>query len=116
MNWYLHVLKNYANFEGRARRKEFWIFSLVSLLIHTVLILTEALLIDTGGLFTKIYWLAILLPTLAVSARRLHDTDRSGWWQLLVFIPLIGSIVLLVFYCFDSQPGENRFGSNPKNN
>ena len=94
MNWYLHVLKNYANFEGRARRKEFWIFSLVSLLIHTVLILTEALLIDTGGLFTKIYWLA----------------------KLLVFIPLIGSIVLLVFYCFDSQPGENRFGSNPKNN
>ena len=114
MNWYLHVLKNYAKFEGRARRKEYWMFFLFNLLVSIVLVLIDAL---TGyPLFNTIYSLAVLVPSLAVGARRLHDTDRSGWWQLLAFIPLIGVIVLLVLFCFDSQPGENRFGSNPKNN
>lgn len=61
-----------------------------------------------------IYSLGLLLPSIAVAARRLHDTDRSGWWQLLAFIPIIGWIVLLVFYCQDSEVGDNRFGSNPK--
>ena len=69
--------------------------------------------LGTGAL-SGLYNLAVIIPSLAVGARRLHDTDRSGWWQLIAFIPLIGAIILLVFFCLDSKPGENRFGANPK--
>ena len=66
------------------------------------------------GLFTLIFALGSTIPAIAVSVRRLHDTDRSGWWFLIQLIPLIGGIVLLVFFCLDSSPGQNRFGANPK--
>ena len=119
MNWYLHVLKNYATFAGRARRKEYWMFFLISALISIVLTLLDILLGTysveyEAGLFSGLYSLLILIPSIAVVVRRLHDTDRSGWWILISLIPLIGVIVLFVFMCLDSQPGTNRFGANPK--
>ena len=119
MNWYLYVLKNYATFSGRARRKEYWMFFLISALISIVLTLLDILLGTysveyEAGLFSGLYSLLILIPSIAVVVRRLHDTDRSGWWILISLIPIIGVLVLFVFMCLDSQPGTNRFGANPK--
>ena len=119
MNWYLEVLKKYAVFSGRARRKELWYFTLINSIILLVLTITDGLIgtfsIETGvGLLSSIYNLAIIIPNLAVTVRRLHDTDRSAWWLLIMLIPLIGIIVLLVFMMLDSNAGENKFGVNPK--
>lgn len=119
MNWYLTVLKKYATFSGRARRKEYWMFSLFHFIFAFVLGILDGVLgfisYETGlGILSSLYILATFLPSLAVLVRRLHDTDRSGWWVLIGIIPLIGPIVLLVFACLDSKVGENRFGSNPK--
>ena len=114
MNWYLKVLKKYAVFQGRARRAEFWYFVLFNFIISFVLAFIEGLLAENSGVLTGLYSLAILIPNLAVSARRLHDTGRSGWWLLIGLIPLIGAIVLIVFWCQDSQPGDNEYGPNPK--
>jgi uncharacterized membrane protein YhaH (DUF805 family) len=119
MNWYLAVLKKYAVFEGRAGRKEYWFFVLFNILISLGLGMIDA---ATGtaspqsgvGLLGGLYTLAVLVPAIAVSVRRLHDTDRSGWWVLIAFIPVIGPIVLLVFMALDGTPGDNRFGPNPK--
>ncbi|HEX6500182.1 MAG TPA: DUF805 domain-containing protein [Micromonosporaceae bacterium] len=112
MNWYLAVLKNYAGFSGRARRTEFWMFVLFNAIILVVLGLI-ARLIGTN-IITYLYDLAVLVPELAVGARRLHDTGRSGWWQLIGIIPVIGWIVLIVFWASDSQPEANQYGPNPK--
>ena len=119
MNWYLQALKQYAVFKGRARRKEYWFFALFNLIVSVVLTvvdyMTGSLDPELGvGLLSGIYSLAILIPSLAVTVRRLHDTDRTGWWVLIAFIPFIGAIVLLVFMLLDSQPGDNRYGPNPK--
>ena len=113
MNWYLEVLKKYAVFSGRARRKEYWMFFLFNIIIAFVLGFVEGLVGGPGVLGT-LYGLAILIPGIAVSVRRLHDTNRSGWWLLIGFVPLIGAIVLLVFMVQDSKPGENQYGANPK--
>ncbi|WP_442499512.1 DUF805 domain-containing protein [Methylobacter sp. sgz302048] len=120
MNWYLEAVKNkYAVFDGRAQRQEFWYFMLFYLLIYFALSVvdqvTGAFNEQTGtGLFSGIYTLAMLVPSLAVGARRLHDTGRSGWWQLLSLIPVLGVLVLIFFFAQDSQPGDNQYGSNPK--
>ena len=119
MNWYLEVLKKYSVFSGRARRKEYWIFLLFNIAISIVLAIIDG---ATGtfseemglGLLGGVYALAVLLPSIAVSVRRLHDTDRSGWWLLIAVIPILGAIVLLVFMALDSNPGENQYGANPK--
>lgn len=113
MNWYLGCWKKYAEFSGRARRQEFWMFVLFNSLAGVALGVVDGILGTNGGL-GGLYSLAVLIPFLAVSVRRLHDTDRSGWWILVNIIPLIGAIILLVFLCSDSKPGENRFGANPK--
>jgi len=112
MNWYLHVLKNYANFNGRARRQEYWMFFLINFIITVVLSFFEM----KTGLFgiSMVYGLAVLVPSLAVAVRRLHDTDRSGWWLLVGLIPILGVIVLLIFFIMDGTPGNNRFGASPK--
>jgi uncharacterized membrane protein YhaH (DUF805 family) len=119
MSWYLQVWKKYAVFSGRATRKEYWYFLLVNILVSIALMVVDLLLgtFDTTlsmGLFGGIYSLAVLIPSIAVSLRRLHDIDRSGWWLLIGLIPFIGTIVLLVFMAQDSRPSENRYGSNPK--
>ena len=169
MEWMLLPLKRYAEFSGRSRRQEFWMFMLGTFLLYFVLMIV-AMTIGFGalgmaatgganamaggmvGLFASmglmtvvigVLWLGLLIPTLAVSVRRLHDSDRSGWWLLLYFAPylfstvfkvmavsansgtlvmlagllslvgLIGAIVLLVFYCLPGTPGPNRFGPDP---
>ncbi|MDU0205861.1 MULTISPECIES: DUF805 domain-containing protein [Paenibacillus] len=113
MEWYSKVLKNYVGFSGRAQRKEYWMFVLFNLIISIILAILESLLGITNVL-TGLYSLAVLLPSLAVAFRRLHDTGRSGWWILIGLIPLIGAIILIVFYCQDSDPNENQYGLNPK--
>lgn len=119
MDWYLGVLKQYAVFKGRARRKEYWFFILfnliASLLLTVVDVMTGSLDAELGmGLLSGLYSLAVLIPSLAVTVRRLHDTGRTGWWLLIGLIPLIGAVVLLVFMLLDSQPGDNEYGANPK--
>jgi uncharacterized membrane protein YhaH (DUF805 family) len=113
MSWYLAVLKKYAQFSGRARRTEYWMFVLFNLIISMVLAFVEGLL-GSPGVIGLLYGLAVLLPSIAVSVRRLHDTDRSGWWLLVALVPLIGVIVLIVFAAQDSKPGDNAYGPNPK--
>lgn len=112
MNYYTDVLKKYAVFTGRASRKEYWMFFFFSAIISIVLTLIGNL---TGLPFlTSLYALVVLLPSLAVAARRLHDTGRSAWWLLLALIPFIGAFVLVIFAVLDSQTGSNAYGSNPK--
>jgi uncharacterized membrane protein YhaH (DUF805 family) len=113
MNWYLEVLKKYAVFDGRARRTEYWMFVLFSVIIAIVLGVVEGI-VGGPGVLGALYGLAVLVPSLAVGARRLHDTNRSGWWLLIGLVPVIGVIVLLVFMVADSQPGSNQYGPNPK--
>ncbi len=118
MYWYLEVLKKYAVFNGRARRKEYWYFALFNVVVGIVLTLIDRMIgtsnAESGlGLLSGIYTLAVMVPSIAVSVRRLHDTDRSGWWLLLGLVPLVGSIILLVFFLQDSKP-DNQYGPNPK--
>lgn len=117
MDTYLGVLKKYAEFSGRASRKEYWTFCLVNFGIALLLGVPTGLLkafanVDLTFL-PNIYSLAVLCPGIAVSVRRLHDTDRSGWWALVGLIPLIGGITLLVFMCLEGNKSDNKFGSSP---
>jgi uncharacterized membrane protein YhaH (DUF805 family) len=112
MQWYLKVLKNYVGFEGRARRSEYWWFVLINALILLVLGVIGRVMNNT--ILYLLYSLAVFLPGLAVSVRRLHDTDKSGWWVLINLIPVIGWIVYFVFMFTDSTPGANQYGPSPK--
>jgi len=114
-------LRNYATFSGRARRSEFWYFILFNLLVNLVAGVLDAAFFDTDiaapeqfGAFSLIAFLVLLLPGLAVSVRRLHDTGRSGWALLLALIPLVGIIILIVFYATRGEDGPNRFGPDPR--
>jgi len=119
MNWYLKVLKQYADFNGRARRKEYWIFILFNILFAVVAIILDNVLglameeMGYGPLY-GLYVVAMFIPGLAVAVRRLHDIGKSGWMILIAFIPLIGAIWLLVLLATDSNVGENQYGANPK--
>jgi|TARA_B110000238_G_scaffold192217_1_gene227317 uncharacterized membrane protein YhaH (DUF805 family) len=113
MEWYISVLKQYAVFEGRARRKEYWMFSLFNFVIVIAIGIIESV-IGTDGIIYSLYLLLMLIPSIAVTIRRLHDTGRSGWWLLVAFIPLVGSITLLVFLVLDSETENNHYGANPK--
>ncbi|AEB44166.1 DUF805 domain-containing protein [Micromonospora maris] len=112
------AFSQYATFRGRARRSEYWWFSLFLLLVGIVAsVLDGALGVDfegSGGPVSLLVNLAVLLPSLAVAVRRLHDIDRTGWWLLLALIPIVGWIVLLVFALQNGTPGPNRFGPSPK--
>ncbi|MFI8003934.1 DUF805 domain-containing protein [Streptomyces sp. NPDC086010] len=112
MSWYLAVLKNYAGFSGRARRKEYWMFFLFHIIVALVLI-GLGVVIDSQIPYL-IYAVALIIPTLAVTVRRLHDTGRSGWWFLISFVPLVGAIVLLVFTCLEGVRDVNEYGADPK--
>ena len=121
MNWYVEVLKKYAVFEGRAGRQEFWMFVLFNLIISLALGIADAILgtrIGTGssstGVLGGLYSLAVLIPSLAVTVRRLHDTGRSGWWWFIGLVPFVGWIVLLVFMVLDGDAGANTYGPDPK--
>jgi uncharacterized membrane protein YhaH (DUF805 family) len=111
--WKLVVLERYAQFTGRSRRAEFWWYFLANFIISVVL----NILIGISSIFWVlyvIYGLAVLIPGLAVAVRRLHDTDRSGWWLLIGLIPIVGIIVLIVFWATDGNPGPNRYGVSEK--
>lgn len=142
MEWMLMPLRRYADFSGRSRRKEYWMFALLNFIIYAVLygIMISAMgpsvsetmmqsnagmepgqpsagmMVGVGivGIILLIYSLAVFIPSLAVTVRRFHDQDKSGWFVLLAFIPFVGSIVLLVFMCLDGTRGDNRFGADPK--
>ncbi|MBE8737205.1 DUF805 domain-containing protein [Aeromonas veronii] len=114
MNWYISVLKQYAVFSGRARRTEYWMFVLCNVIVMLLLGMVDKLISGDNELISSIYSLAVLLPSLAVAARRLHDTDRSAWWLLLGLIPIIGTLVLIYFMVCNGQQGPNRFGDDPK--
>jgi len=113
MNWYVKVLKDYANFSGRSRREEFWMFQLFNFLIGIVFaILIFA--VPEISILNTIYSLIIFVPNLAVAIRRLHDTGKSGWNLLFILIPLVGAILLIVWWATDSEHGPNKWGDNPK--
>ncbi|WP_417379165.1 DUF805 domain-containing protein [Gimesia sp.] len=118
MNWYLAVIKKYADFEGRARRKEYWMFILFNILISFAIGIIGALLGKSGGIISVslsgLYSLFIFIPSIAVIVRRLHDTNRSGWWILIGLIPFFGAIILFIFMILDSDPNANAYGENPK--
>ncbi|AVG23476.1 aminopeptidase C [Pontimonas salivibrio] len=115
---------NYANFQGRTQRSGYWWVVLFLVLVSFVLwfvdlqlfagLWSQDLLDQGSGPLSIVFGLAIIVPVIALGVRRLHDTNRSGWWVLLGFIPIIGSIVLFVFYVLDSTPGDNQYGPNPK--
>jgi uncharacterized membrane protein YhaH (DUF805 family) len=113
VQWYLKVIRQYAVFDGRARRKEYWMFLLMNILFAVLIAIAEKIL-GTGGILGLIYSLVFFIPGIAVSARRLHDIDKSAWWMLIIIIPLIGPLILLYFAASDGTPGSNRFGPNPK--
>nr|WP_109357388.1 DUF805 domain-containing protein [Sphingorhabdus sp. EL138] len=128
MEWMLMPLKRYADFSGRSRRKEYWMFFLLQIIIIVVLAIIGGVLggftpdpagsMSTGGTLMialfGLYALAIFIPSLAVQVRRFHDQDKSGWFVLLGFIPYVGGLIVLVFMCLDGTKGKNRFGDDPK--
>jgi uncharacterized membrane protein YhaH (DUF805 family) len=111
MHWYTDVLKKYAQFTGRARRQEFWMFTLFSVGIAIVLGIIGGLI--GFSLLSTLYSLAVLVPSVAVGVRRLHDTGRSGWFMLLALIPVIG-LVLIYFLAIEGEKSDNAFGPDPK--
>lgn len=121
MNWYLKVVKeHYADFKGRARRKEYWMFTLfniiflgVAVVLDTLLGLSFTELVPYGWIYV-IYVLAVFIPGIAVVVRRLHDIGKSGWFYFIALIPIIGAIWLLVLLCTDSESCANKWGENPK--
>jgi uncharacterized membrane protein YhaH (DUF805 family) len=119
MNWWLTAIKKYADFSGRARRTEYWMFVLFNVIFAIVAIVLDNFLGTASeevgyGLFYGLFSLAIILPTWAVTVRRLHDVGKSGWWIFISLIPLIGGIWLFVLTLTDSDSGDNQYGPNPK--
>ena len=123
MKWYLSVLKQYAAFNGRARRSEYWYFLLFNVIFLFVAMFLDNILGTTFqmgsqpfpyGYVYVLYSLAVFLPGLAVLVRRLHDVGKSGWWVFMALLPIVGAIWLLVLLFTDSVPGENKYGPNPK--
>lgn len=112
-DWYLKCVKgHYVDFDGRARRTEYWMFVLVNVIISIVIgLIGRAIGLEVLG---SLYSLAVLLPGLAVGARRLHDTGRSGWWQLIWLVPVIGWIWLIVLFATEGNSGSNEYGEDPK--
>jgi uncharacterized membrane protein YhaH (DUF805 family) len=114
MHYFIEVLKKYAIFKGRARRAEYWYFTLVSTIISVVINVISNIFSDKQNIIGLVYSLAVFIPGLAVSVRRLHDIGKSGWMILINLIPLVGFIWFIVLACKDSNPGENKYGPNSK--
>lgn len=127
MKYYIHVLKNYARFNGRARRSEYWYFILFNFFVSVIAMIIDNLMGTTitmqgagemvalpYGYVYIIYAVFMILPSLAVAVRRLHDVNKSGWFLLISLIPIIGAIWLLVLFCTNSDDGPNKYGPNPK--
>jgi uncharacterized membrane protein YhaH (DUF805 family) len=113
MNWYIDALKNYANFQGRAQRKAYWMFVLFWFIAAGIAAILDNVLGTNGAIF-GLYALGTLVPFIALAVRRLHDIGKSGWWYLIQLVPVIGGIWFLVLTVTDSQTGSNQYGPNPK--
>jgi len=113
MQWFILAMKNFRNFSGRARRKEYWMFFLFYMILAMVFSLVDIVL-GLPAIFLNIFIIVMLVPTIAICVRRLHDTGRSGWWYLINFVPVIGFIVWLVFTVQAGEAEDNRFGPDPK--
>ena len=120
MEWYLKVVRdNYANFTGRARRQEYWMFVLFNMIFIFVLAIISGILsgaFEAPGfiIIYVLYVLAVLIPSLAVAVRRLHDTGKSGWFYLVALIPFVGSIWLIILFATEGDVGPNAYGPDPK--
>ncbi len=114
MNWYLKVLKNYAGFDGRARRTEYWMFVLFNVIFAFVLGIIDGVVWNGMPVLGLLYLLAVLIPCIAVGVRRLHDQDKSGGLFLITLIPILGSLILVILFCFDGTSGDNKYGPDPK--
>jgi uncharacterized membrane protein YhaH (DUF805 family) len=119
MEWFIVCMRKYADFSGRARRKEYWMFVLFNVIFAMLAALVDVVLANgsqnsPAGIFSGLYSLAVFLPGLAVTVRRLHDQDKSGWWYFIQMIPIIGGIWLFILLVTDGQPASNRFGPDPK--
>lgn len=114
MHWYLEPWRKYLEYEGRARRREYWSFTLGNVLIAFALVGLGTGVSESIFAVYSLFMLATIIPSLMVGIRRLHDTGRSGWWLLISLVPLVGGLILLVFFLFDSEPGSNEYGPNPK--
>jgi len=120
LDWMLLPLRRYADFTGRSRRKEYWLFVLGIFIATMLLSFVEGLAGLSGMVFgvygplTTILLLGVIIPSIAVQVRRFHDQDKSGWFCLIALIPFIGGIVVLVFMCLEGTRGPNRFGADPK--
>ena len=124
MEWYLGVLKKYAVFDGRARRKEYWMFLLFHMIVVIGLLIINAIIISSVSESTlaqvavvlpmTVYMLGVLCPALGVTIRRLHDTGKSGWWIFISLVPVIGGLWFLYLMVIDGTPGDNQYGPSPK--
>lgn len=119
MNYYLEAFKKYAVFTGRARRKEYWMFFLFNMIFMIVAVIIDSILgtsfeYSIYGLVAILYVLAMIVPSLSITVRRLHDIDKSGWYYFLSLIPIIGSIWLLILLCKEGDKAENKYGADPK--
>ena len=118
MFWFIKVLRNYAVLAGRASRQEYWMFVLVNIVISIGLRLIDTFVfnipIERIGPVYTVYGLGVLVPSITVTVRRLHDIGKSGWYLLLAFIPVVGGFVLLIMTCLASQPGDNQYGPDPR--
>ncbi len=113
MNEYVKVMKSWKDFSGRARRREFWMFVLFCAIFAIVASIIDAI-IGTNGLIGGLFILIVIVPSIAVSVRRLHDVGKSGWWYFINFIPLIGGLWFLYLTILEGQQGTNEYGPNPK--
>ena len=113
IDWFVKCLKNYANFTGRARRKEFWFFALSQFIIFIIAQIIDAV-IGSEVLFYALAMLALIIPGLAVSVRPLHDIGKSGWWYLIGLIPIIGFILLIIWFATETKPENNQWGQPAK--
>lgn len=119
MEWFLKALKNYAGFSGRAQRSEYWYFILFFLIGYIALVLVDRVLGSWSakheiGLLSTLFAIGLVVPSIAVAARRLHDIGMSGWWQLISLVPIIGPIIMIVLCAKDSQGEANAYGPSPK--
>lgn len=122
MKWYFKCLKQYADFSGRARRKEYWMFFLFNIIFSFLIGMIAGLIVafsgmmlpSSIGLLIMIYLLVVLIPSLAVAVRRLHDIGKSGWNYFFGLIPIVGTILLLVWFCTEGELGSNKWGGDPK--
>ena len=119
MSWYLKALRNYAVFNGRAQRKEYWFFALFDFMFILLAVMLDSLLFSLLGTewlasgIPVVYVLAVLIPRIAVTVRRLHDTDRTAWWILVVLVPYLGGVILMILAALPGSDGTNRFGPDP---